>query len=414
MIIYWSKSILFSLICFASFTLLLFSELFYIKTGFGPVSFFLFAAIPLALGLVLLLGKFSISRMAIASYIFIAILACYTTIGIFIYSRPTLAIQFVSSLTASFLFLNIGFYGSRPLLAKTLVLIIYVTFLFSLAQLSFFSFSYSGPYSIFENITNTTINSQNDFSIEVLYGRSAGIFNSPNSLGFFSGISFWLVILFRHDLPKIHYKLGSVASFLCLILSISRGSLIAFFASACVFFLLTFKRASGKTLINILSIGIALLIVATVVSNDFLSLIDQQIKRFSEVINVLQGDFGKSENTLGRFKAWGAIADRISEMPMGTILPPQLVINKSPDNQFIYYFAQGGLLLLAVVVSFIFTLIILAKKSKNKDLGIFFAILLFVVGNSMTITVMNSFIFMMFWMYLGLFARLDSPNYKLR
>ena len=392
-----------------SIFLLLFSEVFYIKTGFGPVSFFLLLIIPLALTFLFSVGKICFSRLAVVAYLFALVLSFYTFFGILVHGRPTLGIQFLSISLSIFLFINIGYFANRKLIAKLVVAVIAVTLLFAVSQFVFYTIQYGGPFSAFEKISYFVAQSQVDHGVEVLYGRSTGIFTSPNVLGFFGGICFWLIIFLKDEYSVFQYKFGLIASLACLIFSISRGSVAGFIISWFLFFILSAKKINFKKI----SYGFYLIIVLGgifYIAYDVFS--EDQKERFAELFDVFSGKFEKSENAIGRIDAWVGIAHQMQEMPWGTLLPPQLVINYSPDNQFVYYFAQGGFFLLLIVIIFYLILIFVGMKNKNKDSKILSSIVLFSVVNSLSIVVMNSFVFMLFWMFLGIYSR-SSQNNKL-
>lgn len=389
-------------VCLLSIFLLLFSEIFYVKTDFGLVSLFLFCLSPLALIFFLSIGKICLSRLALLAYLFALVLSCYTFFGILLHNRPTLGIQFLSIFLATIFFVNIGYFANKKSMAKMFLIIIVISVWFAISQFIFNVIQYAGPFSIFEKFSIYIAQSQTDHHVEVIYGRSSGIFTSPNILGLFAGLGFWLIIFLKDEFSSFQYKLGLTGSLACLFLSISRGSILGLFFSGFLFLMLSIGKISVKNFIYGLFF-VVILCGAFYVAYNFLS--EDQKERFLELFSVFSWDFGKSENAIGRIDAWAGIAVQMQGMPWGTLLPPQIIINYSPDNQFIYYFAQGGVLLLLAVIIFWIALILLGVKKNNKDSRVFLSIILFSVINSATIVAMNSFVFMLFWLFLGVYSR---------
>ena len=56
------------------------------------------------------------------------------------------------------------------------------------------------------------------------------------------------------------------------------------------------------------------------------------LNRFSEIGSVFSGGSEKSTNLSGRMGAWDAISTYIDTHPWGTVLPPQTVLNESPEE----------------------------------------------------------------------------------
>ena len=123
------------------------------------------------------------------------------------------------------------------------------------------------------------------------------------------------------------------------------------------------------------------------------------MERFLEIGTVAeQGSVG-SGNLDSRVNAWSNLIYYIQNNPFGTIMPPQLVIDYSPDNQFIYFWLQGGYFLLFV---FIFLFIALIRKSFEYKSIYLFSITFFLILSSFTFVTFNSFVIGLFWLFVGI------------
>ena len=127
-------------------------------------------------------------------------------------------------------------------------------------------------------------------------------------------------------------------------------------------------------------------------------------ERLLEIESVFKGDYSQSTNLEGRFDAWINIVKDLEKYPMGTLVPPQLVLTHSPDSQFIYFYAQGGFVLLISLIILFFSLI-LTGYYKNKEI---IGCIIFVVFSSFTLVAFNTFIIALFWLMLGL---IYNPNF---
>jgi hypothetical protein len=389
----------------ASVALILLADILYVQTGFGPVSIFLFLAAPLLFIFLTASGKICFGKIGIVVYAFAFILSLYTAIGIVAYNRPTLAIQFLSISISIFLFFNIGYFAPKNLLAKLILAINILTALFAASQFSLFTIQYSGPFSIFETISEIIIQSQIDYGVEILYGRSSGIFINPNILGLFAGLTFWLTVYLKEEYSKITYYFCLLLSLICLILSISRGSIIGFLTSSFLFGILSIKEEGKSSISKFSSVVMFFIAIYSLFQALSDNITESQTQRFAELFYVFGGDFDKSDNAIGRIDAWSGIINLMQDMPMGTLVPPQILINHSPDNQFIYYLAQGGPILFAAVIFFYASLVFLAGHRRNKKTKIYLAIIIFSATNSISMPAMNSSVFMLFWVFMGLHSR---------
>ena len=87
------------------------------------------------------------------------------------------------------------------------------------------------------------------------------------------------------------------------------------------------------------------------------------------------------------------------------MLPPQLVIDQSPDNQFIYFFAQGGYLLLIATLMLYIHLIYQALVYGKTYHFVFLGSCIFLLVSSFTLVALNLFVVSIFWIMVGVHAR---------
>lgn len=382
--------------------LLLFSEFLHINTPFGVLSLYMLLLLPLSICLFILSKRISFDKMSIAAYLYGILLASYIVIGMFIYARITLGIQFISIFISLVVVLNIGRFSNPLVIGNLLSIVLAICALFAISQFIYRILGFSGPLNIFENLVNYQIISNISQGIEVVYGRSTGIFTNPNVLGFFGGICFWVMVYLKRNLNAYVYKLGIIAALICLILSMSRGSMVAFIASILFYVMFNsgdFLKIKIKTLTTS-SLYLFGLIIFLYFFSDYI--LDENVFRLLEVLYLFDGDLAGSENLYSRVLSWREIVDATYTMPFGTIIPPQLLIPFSPDNQFIYFYARGGLFLLSSIVLIFAMISYFTILSNDKNRFIMLAVIVFIIFNSLTAEVMNYEVFMLFWLILGL------------
>ena len=185
---------------------------------------------------------------------------------------------------------------------------------------------------------------------------------------------------------------------LIVFISSSRTSIVALILSFIILFLggyiLTLDLK--KFLKEIISLTVVFIISLYLMLN-FSS--EYYMERFLEIGTVAeQGSVG-SGNLDSRVNAWSNLIYYIQNNPFGTIMPPQLVIDYSPDNQFIYFWLQGGYFLLFV---FIFLFIALIRKSFEYKSIYLFSITFFLILSSFTFVTFNSFVIGLFWLFVGI------------
>lgn len=391
-------------VAFCSIILLLLSDILYSRSTFGFASWFTLALPAVAFIYFPLSRRLPLNTRLLYSYGLILTLSVYAFLGAMLFSRPTLAAQSLVSLLGPVLLIRIGFSSNRNYLISALGAFIIATTIFALGQFLYGGFNLEGPFSLFRKFSEFMYEIQRDFLVDVIYLRPAGLFANPNTLGFFGGIGFWSLLGYGVRAHRPWGRLLLASAIACLLLSLSRGSLVAFGASISVYFLLNGFFGNPKGTKSIIS-GIGFVFFCASVIYLIAEFAPDKFERVAELSVFIEGDLSGSTNLTDRFNAWGAILHISDRYPFGTILPPQLVIAQSPDNQFIYYLAQGGLLLMVAVTLLFCGILVANRHESTPDRSLFFCAGIFVAVNAMTMVVMNSFIFMLFWILVGCVCR---------
>lgn len=390
-----------------SIALLLLSDLLYVRSGSSAVGLFFLLCAPIYFSWVIFSRRFVVNRLAVIAYLFFGLMAIYSVIGTLVYMRPTILAQLVSLVLAPLVFIQLGYFCDRASTARVLGGFVALAAFFSVAQYFYSTHGIAGPFSVFAVISELIQESQKVFLADLIYSRPSGIFSNPNILGLFGGLSFWLIMYFRNEFSPWKYQIVLSLVVFCVFISMSRGSLLGLVFSVLLYFVFGLRNL-GKHIVGraTFSGAVGWIIILSFMGWYFIGNMEaEQAGRFLEISSVLQGDVKGAENLDGRLQAWDIIFDRLSDFPFGTIAPPQLIIEQSPDNQLVYYFAQGGYVMLIFVILFFLGLVGHAAPRRSREGLILFCTIVFVIINSMTMLVMNSFVFMLFWMMVGLLSR---------
>ena len=280
---------------------------------------------------------------------------------------------------------------------KSMIWIFYIPFFFAVAQILNVYYDMAGPFAIFSKIKEWDYEIQGALNEDyVLASRAIGTFVNPNTLGYYFALLFWFLLLIFN---RFNYH-----QLLCIVgvlLSGSRGSLVSLILSIIVVYLFKRKNNISSKRVIIVLFNLAMLIFAFLYymssaqsdSYEFLN-------RFSEIGSVFSGGSEKSTNLSGRMGAWDAISTYIDTHPWGTVLPPQTVLNESPDSQFFYFLAQGGWLLafayvLHMLVVFSWSFLSIQQRYLLLGASIIVAI------NGLSMATLNSGIVFLFYFILG-------------
>lgn len=186
----------------------------------------------------------------------------------------------------------------------------------------------------------------------VILGRAIGSFVNPNVLGFWSLIAFWGNFVLAAGWYR---AVGVSAAVGTLFLSGSRGSLVALMVTFVAYFLMSMlvwglrpyvrreqiRRAAGLLLILVAIVAVAMLTQTLSGRGTFTSPVTN---RFESIIRVATIGVAADENLSARISTWKDAISLFSEKPFGTWRPPQHLLGRSADNQWVYVLLQGGFL----------------------------------------------------------------------
>lgn len=390
-------SSLYNGICLSLFFITILSEILYFNFGGANISI-IFLLSPIALVYIFYKNYYFLNnRFFILIYLYMCVVLVYTILGLLFFLNISILYQIYIYIILPIIFLAM-IKVDKILLMYFLFFLMLLTTLFSFSQFFYFSLGLNGPASVFSIITTYIQNNQLNFiNSELIYGRSTGIFINPNELGFFSGLVFWLAFSIRENSKFLNFLIVVLLCIINIGLSFSRTAIVALMVSLLFIFILKFYN--NKIKISYLYFVPFVFVFVFLFLSLFAGFVtESQLSRLLE-INIFQSDLNQSNNLIQRFEAWSHIVEFISINPLGTIIPPGLVIEHTADNQFIYAYAQGGIVLLIFVILLYFNFIKISFIS-NRSYS-YIGAFIFLLFYSFTMPVLNSFICSIFWLILA-------------
>lgn len=381
----------------ALFSLLL-SNILYLNISSKALSLYFIISLPVFIFIIYQVKKIYFLGGLFSFYLFICLLFFISIVGVFFSGNWGGVSQIYIYVFIPLTFLYFGFLISESFIYKNIAAISFLVFLFSIGQFLYFNFSISGPLEIFKYFTDVIKQSQMDFEVELIGSRSSGVFVNPNILGFFAGLCFLILLYLKDKNNYFLIDLFILISLLMVFVSSSRTSILGIFLS--VVFIIFIKYITTGNLNNLLKqlLGfVAIFGLSIYLLFKFSS--EYYLERFLEIGAVAEQGSSGSQNLDGRVNAWNNLMNYIDTNPFGTIMPPQLVVDYSPDNQFIYFWLQGGYLLL---ISFIYLFISLFNKSIKYKSAYLFSVILFLFLSSFTFVTFNTFVIGLFWLFSGI------------
>lgn len=330
----------------------------------------------------------------IATYLFVAVLSIYVVMACIIDGLKNL-ILFVPYAFLPLVFLTFGKEINRALVCKTMLFVLAANFIVAIMYNAYYSLGYSGPFGIFSNISNFLNETASEKGGLVIYGRPSGFFENPNAFGFFSASAFFFFLIQRAN-ANMTNRAGLALAILCVLLSTSRGSIIAVTAGLLAMLLSRVLYGRGGSILNGRNLFISIMLLSPAIywlENVF------GLDRIGEIAKI--GSTSGPENLLLRQSYWSDVLSYVSGNPFGTIAPPQLVLGVPTDNQYIDFLAWGGVILLSVFIIYIlfmlFLLWVRAKYASPASLGLFVCMVI----NCISIAVLNGPGAFVFWLGLG-------------
>lgn len=392
------KSII-NFLFFVSYFFCILSDIFYFEFIGNPVPYFFVLHLPVLAFLFFIYPKVLTNNIFVVWYLWFFIVIIFSVLGALLYGSMGLLAQIYIYLFIPVIFFYFGYLVSLAFLFWVNGLLISLCFLFALAQFLFFNYGLSGPLGVFEFFTLLINKSQIGLGVEEIGGRATGLFVNPNILGFFSGLSFFFFLIIKKYFKQqnILSIVFMFLSLLCVILSSSRTSMVGIFFGYAITLFYLFQRGNKlESLKTLLGATITLFIAFFLIFN-FSS--ESNLERTIEIGNVVNNGVDGSGNLSGRVNAWISLMNYVTLNPFGTIIPPQLALEESPDSQFIYFLAQGGIILFIIFSIFLYSIFFILKKSKSEN---FLAVFIFVFISCFTSVPFNSFVISFFLLIVGL------------
>ena len=400
------KNSIISFLFFISYLFCILSDIFYFQFAGSSVSYFFILHLPVLLLLFFLYPKVLTNNIFVVWYLWFFVIIVFSVLGAFLYSNIGLLAQMYIYIFIPIIFFYFGYLVSFRFLFWINGFFISVCFFFSVGQFLFFNYGLDGPLGLFEFLTLLINKSQIGLGVEEIGARATGFFVNPNILGFFSGLSFFFFLITKKYLKEqsIFSIIFIFLSLLCVMLSISRTSMVGLFIGYCVILFYSFKQ--GNKIESLKGLLGSFFAVSLSVFLMFKFSSDYYLERTVEIGNVANQGAEGSGNLSGRLNAWINLIDYVTLNPFGTIIPPQLAIEESPDSQFIYFLTQGGITLLIVFLILLLSILFIFKKTKSEY---FLAVFMFVLISCLTFVSFNSFVISLFWLMIGLcFKMKDS------
>jgi len=191
--------------------------------------------------------------------------------------------------------------------------------------------------------------------------RCVGTFVSPNELGFWSVMAFWISARLIHGIAGI---IGIIAALITLVLSQSRGSMFALIGTILLWIgYLIFSRdprlrgVRDATLVSavfVILVAAWLGVILSQLSNVSVAGEFSFIERFQNGLRVMVEGPGADSNAEARLAAWRSALHFYYDHPLGTLATPRLVLGHYIDNDYVRTFVQGSPLYLLTVLLALF------------------------------------------------------------
>ena len=302
-----------------------------------------------------------------------------------------------------FSFLLVGYFSNLATLYRALVFCSILVVAFSiLERAAYFSLF---DFEIISDFSGRLRSFRQESEEVILFSRATGLFENPNSLGLFCASAIFLLMYLRSPSANDFLYAGVLgALYLCLFLSLSRGSIVAVGLGLLTFLIFSlrsnriFWAVGGAFLFVCLSI-----LVMYIFFSDYFALM---LERSS----VFDSEAG-GRNFVARQEFWHSffMSDYIA---FGTIASPESVLGHAIDNMFIRAWAQGGLIgFLLTIGLFLETLgFIMRQRIAAKQVFALAFVLVFFLNSNTTLGFQSSAGIVQFWLFYGIIARASAKN----
>lgn len=341
---------------------------------------------------------------SVSILIFFTLSIMLPLIGVFIYENYVhVLITPFFSVVIPLMILYFGFQTAdyRNVLHIILIITVVINFIFSIIQ--FFGLYYPGYIdSLYQFLE---ILSKNKAQLNELYdirGRTTGGVLNPNDLGFLSACLLGYFHSYRRTMTLMNYSLIMFMLVFMFLTSNSRGAFISIMLGVGYFTLMAWVAGglSKKSVVNLL-LSIPVLSLCIAFYSDLnLSNLDVFFERLSRLSLLISGDFRGDENLNARIDVWDSALSYICNNIFGTLVPPMLIFNESPDNQYIYIGLQGGIFYLMIYILMLSTVFIRTKKLNTEASNTLCWIILMIIVNGFTSMQFTGIAGILFWLFL--------------
>jgi O-antigen ligase len=195
--------------------------------------------------------------------------------------------------------------------------------------------------------------------------RSTGLYLNPNELGFWAALA--TVLAWTLMRGKARY-LGVVLAIATLVLSESRGSIIALVAATAVGSVLAWRRGTLGWH-SVRTVGLAVgLIVLIVVAVFELRPSEPGATRLTAIFGVLTQGAQADSSLSGRIDFWQAVLDFLDTRPFGSLGPPELAIGSAIDNDWFRALARGSVPYLGAMALVVLTPLTVRRGPRREAL----------------------------------------------
>lgn len=233
------------------------------------------------------------------------------------------------------------------------------------------------------------------YGADPTYARASGLFVNPNQLGFFAGAVLFAILSIRAP-SRIRGLIPiGVMAVVLVILSGSRGSLIALGAAAVTYVSVT--RSFRFLLVIVAS--------ALVVFAGYITISATETGTFGAFTDrLLYTSVYQNESLLGRMAFWSSVMDRVNLLT-GTLIPPEMYLGHPVDSFYMRMLAQGGVLGLVSSVLLLGAQFASSRRlAPDRAKGAFWALITFVVVNSFSMMGLLDLEAVFVWTIMGLVA----------
>lgn len=235
----------------------------------------------------------------------------------------------------------------------------------------------------------------------LIYGRAIGVYSNPNTFALLGGIAL-MFALSGHPSRAIERAAIAIPAIAIIGMSQSRATIIAVILSLLVHYareLFLSRSVKIPAPRGVITLGFSLVLAWAAVVQFAPTVHDALIIRVSRLLEALTAGGPADPGVAGRFNFWEAgIADFV-DRPLGTLGPPQMVINSGIDNEYLFTLLQGGVVYLALLGWVMVAAVRTAVRVESSPMPLALPLYLLFVGVSQVVT--QTIPAVLFWAILG-------------